>query len=127
MTVEAVAQPFPATGAIGRQSIKRNPIVSFVLNKPLGAFGAAVLIVLVLTAIFADFIAPYDPIQQNVPYRLQPPDESFWFGTDIYGRDVFTGLSTAQESPCTSDLSGDHWDGGGNGHRRFLWLLWWII
>jgi peptide/nickel transport system permease protein len=92
MTVEAVAQPFPATRASARQSVKRNPIVSFVLNKPLGAFGAAVLIVLVITAIFADFIAPYDPIQQNVPYRLRPPDESFWFGTDIYGRDVFSRI-----------------------------------
>src|SRR5215213_8711073 len=92
MTVEAVAQPVPATRASARQSVKRNPIVSFVLNKPLGAFGAAVLIVLVLTAIFADFIAPYDPVQQNVPYRLRPPDESFWFGTDIYGRDVFSRI-----------------------------------
>jgi peptide/nickel transport system permease protein len=92
MTVEAIAQPFPAARAHGRQAFTRNPIVSFVLKKPLGAFGAAVLIILVITAIFADFIAPYDPVLQDVPYRLRPPDESFWFGTDIYGRDVFSRI-----------------------------------
>src|ERR1043165_7923294 len=92
MTAEAIAQPFPAARAHGRQGITRNPVVSFVLTKPLGAFGAAVLIILVITAIFADFIAPYDPVLQDVPYRLRPPDESFWFGTDIYGRDVFSRI-----------------------------------
>jgi peptide/nickel transport system permease protein len=92
MTVEAIAQPFPAARASGRKALTRNPIVGFIVNKPLGAFGAAVLILLVLTAVFADVIAPYDPIKQDVPYRLRPPDESFWFGTDIYGRDVFSRI-----------------------------------
>jgi peptide/nickel transport system permease protein len=47
---------------------------------------------MVIAAVFAEFIAPYDPILQDVPYRLRPPDESFWFGTDIYGRDVFSRI-----------------------------------
>jgi peptide/nickel transport system permease protein len=92
MTVEAIAQPIPASRAATGRGLSRHPVISFVRNKPLGAFGAGILIILCLTAIFADWIAPYDPIQQNVPYRLRPPDESFWFGTDIYGRDVFSRI-----------------------------------
>ncbi|MFN0073799.1 MAG: ABC transporter permease [Chloroflexota bacterium] len=92
MTVEAIAQPFPSARAVSRQGFARNPIVTFIRTKPLGAFGAAVVLTLVLTAIFADVIAPYDPVRQDVPYRLRSPDESFWFGTDIYGRDVFSRI-----------------------------------
>jgi peptide/nickel transport system permease protein len=67
-------------------------VQTFIRKQPLGAAGAAVLILVLISAIFADFIAPYDPILQNVPYRLRAPDESFWFGTDIYGRDVFSRI-----------------------------------
>jgi peptide/nickel transport system permease protein len=94
MSAEAVLQPtIGASRALaGRHGLYRNPVIAFIRNKPLGAFGAGILIVLCLTAIFADFIAPYDPILQDVPYRLRSPDESFWFGTDIYGRDVFSRI-----------------------------------
>jgi peptide/nickel transport system permease protein len=94
MSAEAVLQPtIGASRALtGRHGLSTNPVIAFIRNKPLGAFGAGILIVLCLTAIFADFIAPYDPILQDVPYRLRSPDESFWFGTDIYGRDVFSRI-----------------------------------
>jgi peptide/nickel transport system permease protein len=95
MSVEAVTQP--AIGAAraavaGHKRSSSNPVLRFIRTKPLGTFGAGVLILLCLTAIFADIIAPYDPIRQDVPYRLRSPDESFWFGTDIYGRDVFSRI-----------------------------------
>jgi peptide/nickel transport system permease protein len=94
MSVEAISQPtLGASRALSaRRGFSTNPVIAFIRKKPLGAFGAGILIVLCLTAIFADFIAPYDPILQDVPYRLRAPDESFWFGTDIYGRDVFSRI-----------------------------------
>jgi len=54
----------------------------------------AVIIVLLLVAIFADVIASYEgkAILQNARERLQPPSAEHWFGTDNYGRDVFARI-----------------------------------
>jgi peptide/nickel transport system permease protein len=56
--------------------------------------GLAIIGVIVLLAIFADIIAPYDSvaIKQNLKDRLQGPSTSHIFGTDEYGRDMFARL-----------------------------------
>ena len=59
---------------------------------PLGAVGASVLILLVLGAAFAAQIAPYDPLDQDVPNKWHPPSGQFWLGTDDLGRDVFSRI-----------------------------------
>src|SRR5690242_19299727 len=59
-------------------------------RKPLGAFGAAVLILMVLVAIGADQIAPYDPISNDQPEALELPSADHWFGTDQFGRDILS-------------------------------------
>ena len=41
-------------------------------------------------AIFAFTIIPYDPIDQDMEHRFEPPSSSFWFGTDEFGRDIFS-------------------------------------
>ena len=63
------------------QNLKR-----FVRRKPLGAISGAVLILLILTAIFAPVIATHDPILQSGPERLQAPSSDHWMGTDNLGR-----------------------------------------
>jgi peptide/nickel transport system permease protein len=45
-----------------------------------------------LMAVFAPWIAPYDPTQIDMLNRLQPPSLSHWMGTDLTGRDVFSRL-----------------------------------
>jgi peptide/nickel transport system permease protein len=64
--------------------------VRFCRQKPLGAFGAFVLIVLLVTAIIPQVIAPraYDAI--DIPASLQGPSAHHIFGTDNQGRDVFS-------------------------------------
>lgn len=52
--------------------------------------GAAMASMVILTAVFAFVIAPYDPIDQNVFHRLKPPERSHLLGTDEYGRDVLS-------------------------------------
>ncbi|UUZ78410.1 hypothetical protein LP414_12445 [Polaromonas sp. P1(28)-13] len=47
---------------------------------------------IVVAAVFAPLLAPYDPFQQNIVYRLEPPSAEFWLGTDSYGRDVLSRL-----------------------------------
>jgi peptide/nickel transport system permease protein len=57
---------------------------------PTGQLGLAVVLLLVLCALFAPAIAPYDPLQMGAGPRLQPPSAQYWFGTDDFGRDLFS-------------------------------------
>ena len=52
--------------------------------------GLALIIVLVLMAVFAPEIAPYDVIKQNYLLVRKPPSSAHWFGTDEVGRDILT-------------------------------------
>jgi len=64
----------------------------FVRRYPLGAIGAAIVIAFVLTAVFADFIAPIDPTATNAKYSLARPGSMFWLGADFMGRDMFSRI-----------------------------------
>jgi peptide/nickel transport system permease protein len=78
-----------AGGMAGRVAKK---IGWFVRKKPLGAFGAVVLILLITFAAFANVISPYGPLDQNVGQPLSPPSAQHLAGTDQFGRDMFTRL-----------------------------------
>ncbi|HLR13570.1 MAG TPA: ABC transporter permease [Burkholderiaceae bacterium] len=52
--------------------------------------GASIVAMSILVAIFAPFIAPYDPFEQVFTEVLQAPSMTHWFGTDNFGRDVFS-------------------------------------
>ncbi len=51
---------------------------------------AVVLLLIILVAIFAPYIAPHDPILQSPSLRLQPPSPDYPLGTDAYGRDLLS-------------------------------------
>jgi peptide/nickel transport system permease protein len=61
-------------------------------EKPLGAVGAMIVLILLSCAVFAPWIAthPYD--QANVRNRLKPPSAQFYLGTDNLGRDLFSRI-----------------------------------
>lgn len=66
-------------------------------RKPLGTAGAVVTLLLILTAIFAPVIAPFDPYDFNLterglPLRREAPNGEFLFGTDALGRDVLSRI-----------------------------------
>ncbi|CAH1654727.1 Peptide/nickel transport system permease protein [Hyphomicrobiales bacterium] len=52
--------------------------------------GAALVILMSLVAIFADALAPFDPLRSNARMRLTPPNSVYWFGTDHFGRDILS-------------------------------------
>lgn len=58
-------------------------------RNPIGVLGLAVLLVVVFLAIFAGQIAPFDPAAQPAE-RLTAPNQTYLFGTDEFGRDVFS-------------------------------------
>jgi len=59
---------------------------------PLGAIGAIIVSVFVLTAIFANFIAPMDPTATDAKASLAVPGGKFWLGADFMGRDMFSRI-----------------------------------
>jgi peptide/nickel transport system permease protein len=61
-------------------------------EKPLGAFGGAIVLVLLLCALLAPLIAPYNYDETNVRQRLKPPGNQFYLGTDNLGRDLFSRI-----------------------------------
>jgi peptide/nickel transport system permease protein len=58
----------------------------------LALVGAVIILALLFTAIFAEFIAPYDPIEQNIIEGLSPPGKDHWFGQDKLGRDMLSRI-----------------------------------
>jgi peptide/nickel transport system permease protein len=56
----------------------------------LSTAGAALIGVLVACALFAPWLAPYDPAQIDLPSRLMAPSAAHWFGTDELGRDILS-------------------------------------
>ncbi|MCZ7857959.1 ABC transporter permease [Agrobacterium salinitolerans] len=71
----------------------RNPTILFLrrlLKRKTVAAGLIVLLVFVLLAVLAPMIAPYSPSKLSIVNRLKPPSELYWFGTDEFGRDVFS-------------------------------------
>ncbi len=76
----------PATDTIGRGQA----LWSVIKRKPLGMASAALILLLVLTAIFADVLAPYDPLSAQPEIRLAAPSWAHPFGTDDIGRDVLS-------------------------------------
>ena len=67
-------------------------IFSRLLGRPTSAAGIAVLVVIVVAAILAPFIAPYAPSKLSIASRLHGPSIEHLFGTDDLGRDVFTRM-----------------------------------
>ena len=61
-------------------------------HNPLAAIGVLLVIVFVIFALFAPWIAPQDPAAINLPARLSAPSHSHFFGTDELGRDIFSRI-----------------------------------
>ena len=53
-------------------------------------FGLVLMVVIILAGIFAPFITPYEPTQQNLREAYQTPSAQHWFGTDSQGRDLYS-------------------------------------
>ena len=84
------ATDIAAAAAIVPRSRSATGLMRRAARRPLPVLGSALLIILILSALFAPWLTPYDPFEMNVVDRLLPPNETYWFGTDAYGRDIFT-------------------------------------
>jgi peptide/nickel transport system permease protein len=64
----------------------------FVRKKPLGAAGGALMLLMLITAVFADVLQTHDPIATNAAYTLGAPNVEHWLGTDHLGRDIYSRI-----------------------------------
>ncbi|WP_288431395.1 ABC transporter permease [uncultured Agrobacterium sp.] len=83
MTDIVTTTPKPAASE-GSKFLRR------LLKRKTVAAGLIVLVIFVVLAALAPWIAPYSPSKLSIVNRLKPPSELFWFGTDEFGRDVFS-------------------------------------
>jgi peptide/nickel transport system permease protein len=83
-----------STTTLHRTSTLRH--AGFVLRgNPVTAIAAAGLAFIILVALLAPWITPYNPIASNVPVALQPPSAAHWAGTDQLGRDIASRIIAA--------------------------------
>jgi len=71
-------------------SFRRNIILRRILSNRMAVTGCMLLSVIFLMAIFAPLIATQPPLQMKVTDRLKAPSAEHWFGTDEFGRDVYS-------------------------------------
>lgn len=75
--------------------VKLRPVWSVlraILRNPVGALSLGFILMLVAAALFAPWIAPYDPNAIAPRLRMKAPDMAHWLGTDQLGRDVLSRL-----------------------------------
>lgn len=89
MAVEVVLSHAPSQQR-GTISIAWNQTVRFARRKPLAAFGGVILLMVILLAILADVIVPFDPMAQSSAEQLKSPSLRHIAGTDQFGRDTFS-------------------------------------
>jgi peptide/nickel transport system permease protein len=80
------------TSTAGAAPRRPGALLGFCRAQPLGAAGLLVILVMALAAIFAEAIAPYEPEVINFAAMLTPPSLQHPFGTDAFGRDIFTRI-----------------------------------
>lgn len=66
--------------------------VFLIKHNPLTLFGLVIIALFIIIGVFAHCIAPYDPTVIDPIHSLEPPSSAFLFGTDQYGRDVFSRI-----------------------------------
>ena len=66
--------------------------IRLVREKPLGAFGGAIVLILILVGIFAGALAPYPPAEFHPADRLTGPSAAYPLGTDHIGRDLLSRI-----------------------------------
>ena len=71
---------------------KNQSFLSRLLSSPNGLIGLSIVLILILSAVFADFLAPFSPTKMGVGKRFLAPNLEFILGTDEFGRDMVSRI-----------------------------------
>jgi peptide/nickel transport system permease protein len=83
----------------------RRGFVGFLRNHPTVAIGGALLLLLILVAIFAPYLGTVDPTAIAPAKRTRAPSALYWFGTDLLGRDIYSRVLYGSRVSLTVGLS----------------------
>jgi len=70
---------------------RNRPLAAFLCNR-IALLGLGIVLIFVILALLAPWIAPYDPLKTNFLTIRKPPSAQFWLGTDELGRDILSRL-----------------------------------
>ncbi len=90
MTAHTRATSFHVAALPPSRGRSLSGLLQLARRKPLGAFGAVVLSAMVLVALFAGLISPYDPLVNDQAVAIQKPSAAHLAGTDQFGRDILS-------------------------------------
>jgi peptide/nickel transport system permease protein len=98
------------TAPVAESTSGQNAFLDFCRQQPLGAVSFVIIFVMMFAGIFSEWVAPNNPLDIDFAAILQPPSWEHWFGTDAYGRDIFSriiyGARTALVIGFTSSFVG---------------------
>ncbi len=90
-----------ATNVLARA--RRTPLASIAARfarYPSTLIGFAIVFAFLLMAVIGPLVAPYGYSDQSISDRLQPPSAQHWFGTDQFGRDIFSRILVGSRDVC---------------------------
>jgi peptide/nickel transport system permease protein len=99
-----IQQDAVASSGVKTRSRRQDFLRAFFSNR-LAIFGTAVLGVFVLMAVFAPYLAPYDPLQQHLPQKFAGPSLAHPFGQDELGRDILSRVIYGARISLTAGLA----------------------
>jgi peptide/nickel transport system permease protein len=99
-----VQQDAAAIREVKTRSRREDFLRAFFSNR-LAVFGTAVMAVFILMAIFAPVVAPYDPLDQNLPEKFDGPSLAHPFGQDELGRDILSRVIYGARISLTAGLA----------------------
>jgi peptide/nickel transport system permease protein len=80
------------TAQIQQKYSETRRMIKVFFGRKLAVVGLAIITLLILTAIFAPWLALYDPYKLDIVHKLQQPGSKHWLGTDSLGRDVLSRI-----------------------------------
>lgn len=84
---------------------RRNALIEFCARQPLGAVSLVVIVVMMMAGIFAEYVAPFDPVETSLMLRVKPPSLAHWLGTDPFGRDILSRVIYGARTALVIGLS----------------------
>jgi peptide/nickel transport system permease protein len=99
-----VQQDAIASPGVETRSRRQDFLRAFFSNR-LAIFGTAVMAVFVLMAVFSPLLAPYDPLDQNLPQKFAGPSLAHPFGQDELGRDILSRVIYGARISLTAGLA----------------------
>ena len=112
MTAQSAALVVPPDVAVAAPTAEvlppvkvRRGLLGFMYRYPTIAFGGALLILMLLIAILAPYLGTVDPTALAPAKRTRSPSADFWFGTDMFGRDIYSRVVYGTRVSLTVGLS----------------------